>query len=130
MLSPQRARTSRSSESPQPLGVSAGSCKIHAPRRRPVMTRLPIRENVELDAFTTLGVGGKARFFLDIADEATLRAALEWASQSGSAVTVLGGGGNVLGSDRGFDGLGLRLRVHRGGAVHENSGDSRALSLW
>jgi UDP-N-acetylmuramate dehydrogenase len=82
------------------------------------MPRLPVRENVELAAFTTLGVGGQARFFLDVADEEMLAEALNWASTSGAAVTVLGGGSNVLASDRGFDGLVLRIRIEGVEAIH------------
>ena len=71
----------------------------------------PTRENVELASFTTLGVGGKARFFLDIETEEMLERALQWAGQGGIRVTVLGGGSNLLVSDRGFDGLVLRIRI-------------------
>jgi UDP-N-acetylmuramate dehydrogenase len=75
------------------------------------MSDLPIRENVDLAPFTTLGVGGRARFFLDVEDEDVLRSALEWASRGGVAMSVLGGGSNVLVSDRGFDGLVVRIRI-------------------
>ena len=75
------------------------------------MIRPPVREDVELAACTTLGVGGRARFFLDVEDEAMLASALHWAWESGIAITVLGGGSNLLVSDRGFDGLVLRIRI-------------------
>jgi UDP-N-acetylmuramate dehydrogenase len=75
------------------------------------MNDFAIRENVDLAPLTTLGVGGKARFFVDVKDEAGLQSALQWAARDNVAVTVLGGGSNVLVSDRGFDGLVLRIRI-------------------
>ena len=41
---------------------------------------LVVRENVALDACTTLGVGGAARFFTSAGTEAEVRLALEFAS--------------------------------------------------
>ncbi|HEX9295611.1 MAG TPA: UDP-N-acetylmuramate dehydrogenase [Polyangiaceae bacterium] len=80
-----------------------------------------IRENVPLAALTTLGVGGPARFFLDAADEETAHQGLAWASSQGLSTAVIGGGSNVLVSDRGFDGLVLRVRI---GGVKEVAGSS------
>jgi UDP-N-acetylmuramate dehydrogenase len=70
-----------------------------------------IREGVPLAPLTTLGVGGAARFFIDAVDESTVVGALEWAKARGVSVTVLGGGSNVIVSDRGVDGLVIRVRV-------------------
>ena len=66
------------------------------------------RESIELAPFTTLGVGGAARFFFDAPDAASVRQALAWAKERGVAVRVLGGGSNVVVPDGGFDGLVLR----------------------
>jgi UDP-N-acetylmuramate dehydrogenase len=85
------------------------------------MPRPAIQENVELAGFTTLGVGGRARFFFDVKDESSLRSALEWADEIGAPVTVLGGGSNLLVSDRGFDGLVLRIRIR---GIEEGSSSS------
>jgi UDP-N-acetylmuramate dehydrogenase len=89
---------------------------------------IAFRENVDLAPLTTLGVGGAARFFLDVEDEAALRDALAWASRSDTAVTVLGGGSNVLVSDRGFDGLVLRVRT-RGIEASQPAGDRALLRV-
>src|SRR5260221_9271833 len=70
-----------------------------------------MRENVPVAPMTTLGVGGPARFFVDAEDEATALSALEWARTSGVEPTILGGGSNALVSDRGVDGLVLRVRM-------------------
>src|SRR5205807_1333448 len=47
----------------------------------------------------------------DAEDEATVLSALEWARTSGVEPTILGGGSNALVSDRGVDGLVLRVRI-------------------
>jgi UDP-N-acetylmuramate dehydrogenase len=79
------------------------------------------RPQVPLAPLTTLGVGGEARFFLDAATEEEVDAALDWADKQGMAVTLLGGGSNVLVSDRGVDGLVIRVRI-RGIAERETPG--------
>ena len=56
-------------------------------------------------------MGGVARLFGDIDHEHELSEALTWAAQRGVPVTVLGGGSNVVVSDRGVDGLVLRIRL-------------------
>jgi UDP-N-acetylmuramate dehydrogenase len=71
----------------------------------------PLLENVALAPLTTLGVGGEARFFLDATSEEEIAAALDWGQKHGVFVTVLGGGSNVLVSDRGVEGLVIRVRV-------------------
>jgi UDP-N-acetylmuramate dehydrogenase len=68
-------------------------------------------ENVALAPLTTLGVGGEARFFVDASTEQQIASALDWAQRHGVFATILGGGSNVLVSDRGVDGLVIRVRV-------------------
>ena len=70
-----------------------------------------LQENVPLAPLTTLGVGGPARFFLDASSEEQVAKALDWAQKHGVFVNILGGGSNVLVSDRGVDGLVIRVRV-------------------
>jgi UDP-N-acetylmuramate dehydrogenase len=82
-----------------------------------------LRPQVSLAPLTTLGVGGQARFFLDAGSEEQVEAALDWANKSGHSVTLLGGGSNVLVSDRGVDGLVMRVRV-RGIEEREHLGDA------
>ncbi len=64
-----------------------------------------IEENVELARHTTFGVGGPARYWLRCADDESLRRALRWARERRLPVFVLGGGSNLLVSERGFPGL-------------------------
>jgi len=70
---------------------------------------LKILENISLAEFTTLGIGGPARWFAEAASEAEIAEATEWARGRGVPLFVLGGGSNVLVADAGFDGLALHI---------------------
>ncbi|HUG37091.1 MAG TPA: UDP-N-acetylmuramate dehydrogenase, partial [Candidatus Limnocylindrales bacterium] len=67
------------------------------------------RENVPLAPFSTLGVGGPARYFVEAESEGHVREAVEWARARGLAVHVLGGGSNLVVADGGVDGLVVKL---------------------
>ena len=67
------------------------------------------RANVPLGPYTTLGVGGPARCFVETADEVAVSEALAWARARGLALRVLGGGSNVVVADAGVGGLVVRL---------------------
>src|ERR1035441_9721425 len=68
-----------------------------------------MEENKPLAPFTTFGIGGPARWFVELASEHELVEAAGWARECGLALFVLGGGSNLLVSDAGFDGLVLRV---------------------
>ena len=81
------------------------------------------REGVGLASYTTLGVGGPARWFVEAADESAMRAALHWARERGVRLRVLGGGSNLVVADAGVDALVVRVGLRgvtsrqAGGAV-------------
>ncbi len=68
-----------------------------------------VEENKPLAPFTTLGIGGPARWFVEAASEDDVVEAAEWAWKRGVELFVLGGGSNLLVSDAGFDGLVMRV---------------------
>jgi UDP-N-acetylmuramate dehydrogenase len=71
---------------------------------------LPVpREHVALAPLCTLGVGGPARFFLEVSDEATVVGALAWAKARGVPFRVLGGGSNLVIADAGVDALVVKM---------------------
>jgi UDP-N-acetylmuramate dehydrogenase len=78
-------------------------------------------ENVPLAPHCTLRVGGAARFFVEAADEATVREAVEWAADRGLPVRVLGGGSNLVIADEGVEGLVLKIAL-RGVTARESAG--------
>ncbi len=80
-----------------------------------------IEENQPLARFTTFGVGGPARWFVQAASEDEIVAAAAWAQERKVPLFVLGGGSNLLVSDAGFDGLVLRVGLR--GAVRAEDSD-------
>lgn len=77
--------------------------KAHLPLPRGV------RESVPLAPLTTLGVGGRARFFAHVRDAAQLGLLLAWARERRLPTLLLGGGSNVVVADSGFAGLALQF---------------------
>ncbi len=75
-------------------------------------------ENVPLAPYTTFKIGGPARWFADVADEAELLAAVAFARDRGLPLFALGGGSNLLVSDAGFSGVVARI-VMKGVAASE-----------
>lgn len=74
-------------------------------------TAINIQQNIPLGPFTTLRIGGPARFFCEIATETDLLEAVAFARQNSLEIFTLGGGSNLLIADSGFDGLVLRIAL-------------------
>ncbi len=70
-----------------------------------------IRENIPLAPFTTFGIGGPARYFLEASDETDVWEAFHWANEQDLPVFALGGGSNLLVRDTGFPGLALHIAL-------------------
>lgn len=70
---------------------------------------LRVDRDVPLAPFTTIGIGGPARFFVHVTGVDELRDALAWAERERQPVFLLGGGSNLLISDGGFPGLVIQL---------------------
>jgi UDP-N-acetylmuramate dehydrogenase len=77
-----------------------------------------IEEDKLLAPFTTFGIGGPARWFIEAASEEEIAEAAAWAGERRVALFVLGGGSNLLVSDAGFDGLVLRVALRGIAAVN------------
>jgi UDP-N-acetylmuramate dehydrogenase len=70
-----------------------------------------LREQVPLAPYTTLGIGGAARFLAEAVTEAQVIEALDFADARSLPVFILGGGSNIVVSDDGFDGLVIRIAL-------------------
>ena len=70
---------------------------------------MKLQENVSLAPYTTLKVGGPARFFCEVTREEEILEAVRLAKEKKLPIFVLGGGSNVLVSDKGFEGVVIRL---------------------
>ncbi len=67
--------------------------------------------NVPCAQFTTLGIGGSARYFVRAETEDAVIRGLEFAEENKLPVFILGGGSNVLIADAGFEGLVLQIAL-------------------
>lgn len=67
------------------------------------------KHNVTLAPYTTFKIGGRASLFVEVSGPIELAEALETAYREDLSVFILGGGSNVLFSDKGFDGLVIRI---------------------
>lgn len=70
-----------------------------------------IQENIPLAPFTTMKVGGPARYFVEVKSENQAREALQFALQKNLPVFILGGGSNIVVSDEGFSGLVIKNEI-------------------
>jgi len=88
---------------------------------------LETTKNVPLRPFTTLKAGGPAQYFRDVSSASELAQVVGLAHKSGMALTVIGGGSNILPSDDGVPGLVVlnqarRISVARTGEVLADTG--------
>ncbi|MDP3779373.1 MAG: UDP-N-acetylmuramate dehydrogenase [bacterium] len=73
-----------------------------------------IKENISLAPYTIYKIGGMARFFVDAVNAEDIKEAALFAAGKHIPFVLIGAGSNVLVSDKGFDGLVIRMN---GGSV-------------
>ncbi|HEY0908370.1 MAG TPA: UDP-N-acetylmuramate dehydrogenase [Candidatus Paceibacterota bacterium] len=86
---------------------------------------MTISENINLSQFTTLKIGGPARYFCAVTSEAELEEALAFAKSKSVRIFILGGGSNVLVGDPGFNGLVIKMEMK--GIEFEKSTDGKSV---
>ncbi|MBU0671169.1 UDP-N-acetylmuramate dehydrogenase, partial [Patescibacteria group bacterium] len=64
-----------------------------------------VKENIPLAEYTTIKIGGSAKYFFEAKTEDDLLNALKEATERKMEYFVLGGGSNIIISDNGFNGL-------------------------
>jgi len=69
-----------------------------------------IKKNISLVPHTTFKIGGKARYFFNAKSADDLMQAVRLAQKNKMPIFILGGGSNVLVSDKGFDGLVIKVK--------------------
>src|SRR5450631_609217 len=87
-----------------------------------------LEENKPLAPFTTLGIGGPARWFTHPATEEQIAEAAAWAGDQNVPLFVLGGGSNLLIADAGFNGLVLKVGLR--GITVADAPDQQAQVLY
>lgn len=68
-----------------------------------------IRRNVLLKEYTTFKIGGPAQYFFEAKSKQDIIEAVSWAKRKRLPFFILGGGSNLLVSDRGFNGLVIKI---------------------
>ena len=88
---------------------SAGTCSAATE----VVTLYPVQidQNISLAPYTTLRIGGPARYFVRVTTEDELLEAVRFARVQSLPIFVLGGGSNLLVSDEGFKGLVIQIAL-------------------
>lgn len=70
-----------------------------------------IEENIPLADFTTFKIGGPAKYFIKTESIEDIIYAIDFAKSKNETIFILGGGSNLLISDKGFSGLVINIPV-------------------
>lgn len=89
---------------------------------------MEIRENVDLRPFTSMYVGGVAKYFTEVLSINELKQAVSFAKDKNLKIFILGGGSNILVSDKGFSGLVVRVCI-KGIKILEDVSDSMSFNV-
>ena len=81
---------------------------------------MKIRENVLISELTTMRLGGKACFVVEIEQPEDIRQAYELAKEKNLPTYILGGGANTIGKDEGFPGVVILNRIKGIEIISEN----------
>jgi UDP-N-acetylmuramate dehydrogenase len=95
-----------------------------------IKTMLTIQKNIPLAPLTTFKIGGPAKFFCVVENESELLEALDFAKENKLEIFMLGGGSNVLFSDKGFDGLVIKIQESRGKIQRGIKITGEAIECW
>jgi UDP-N-acetylmuramate dehydrogenase len=80
---------------------------------------LNILKDVQLSEYTTFKIGGPAKFFVEVENEEEIIEALNYAKDNNLKYFILGGGSNTIFSDKGFEGL--IIKIHNSKFIIQNS---------
>ncbi|MEA3399530.1 MAG: UDP-N-acetylmuramate dehydrogenase [Patescibacteria group bacterium] len=72
---------------------------------------IEIKENVDVNIYSTLGVGGKFRYFVEIRDKNDLFQVFKFAKERNIYPLILGGGSNTIFSDGIINVLALKINI-------------------
>jgi UDP-N-acetylmuramate dehydrogenase len=100
--------------------VTGFPTNVHSPARKNLLffvvqlfgyngCNMLLRENISLAPYTTLKVGGPARYLAEAANEQEIIEVLELAAIRNLPLFVLAGGSNIVVADAGFPGLVLKI---------------------
>lgn len=88
-----------------------------------IIEHMKPKENVPLALFTTMRVGGSARYFFNVSTVEELCEALSFAKDKKTPFFILGKGSNVIVSDEGYSGVVIKMEIR--GIEYEKCGDKK-----
>ncbi len=74
---------------------------------------MTIKNDVNLANYSTMGLGGKAKFFAEIYNKQELEEAIKWGQEKNLPIIMIGGGSNIIWKDEGFEGLLLTNKIKK-----------------
>lgn len=85
-----------------------------------------VQKNISLKNYSTFKIGGKAKYFIKVSNISQIKEAISWAKEKHLPFFVLGGGSNILFSDKTYDGLIIKMEnkdiKNRGNVVIADAG--------
>lgn len=72
---------------------------------------LPYKEQQKLSNYTTLGIGGEARYFIEVREISDMQRIIRFCKDHSLSYIILGKGSNCLFDDRGFHGAVIANRI-------------------
>lgn len=89
---------------------------------------MKIVENVDLSKYSTMRVGGKAKYFSEIESVDDLSEAVKFTKEKSIPLIMIGGGSNLIWQDKGFEGLVIINRIKGKKIINEDK-DSAIVEL-
>lgn len=87
-----------------------------------------LKENVNLSEYTTIKLGGTARYFIDCYSADNIKKALTFARENNLEAYIMGGGSNLVFPDEGVNGIVIRNKILGIVFEEENGGYAAAVS--
>lgn len=70
-----------------------------------------LKENISLKDYSTMRLGGNARYLCEVQDYHDIARIVEWAADQSLPVIMIGGGSNIIWSDNGYPGVVIVNRI-------------------
>lgn len=85
-------------------------------------------ENVPLSGYSTMRLGGNARYLTEITNRNEIASVVSWASQQKLPVIMIGDGSNIVWGDKGYNGVVLVNRI-KGFEVFKEDADNAYITI-
>ncbi len=70
-----------------------------------------LQKNVSLKDYSTMRLGGNARYLCEVQDYRDIQRIVHWADENKLPIIMIGGGSNIIWKDEGFDGVVIVNRI-------------------